>query len=103
MKPFLILCCIAGTIIPYYFAAPFFLAHGVNLRLFLAELFATPISTFFAADLLLSSVIFLSWSCRESKTRNISGWWLVLLSNLLVGLSLALPLFLLKRLDARPR
>jgi Terpene cyclase DEP1 len=101
MRAFLIVCCIAGIVIPYWFAAPFFLIHGPNLRLFVEEVFATRISTFFAADLILSSVIFLAWSRREARSRHIRGWWLVLLSNLVVGLSLALPLFLLKRLDAQ--
>jgi hypothetical protein len=100
MRTYLILCCIVGFVIPYYFALPFFLIHGPNLRLFVEEIFATRISSFFAADLLLSSIIFLSWSRREARARNIPGWWLVLLSNLVVGLSLALPLYLLKRLDA---
>src|SRR5271170_4824820 len=88
MKIFWIVCCVVGTVIPYWFALPFFLIHGPNLRLFLEEVFATRISSFFAADLLISSVIFLSW-------------WLVLLSNLVVGLSLALPLYLLKRTEVK--
>ena len=100
MRTYLILCCIAGIVIPYYFALPFFLIHGPNFRLFIEEIFATRISSFFAADLLLSSIIFLSWSRREARASNIPGWWLVLLSNLVVGLSLALPLNLLKRFHA---
>src|SRR5258707_15246143 len=100
MRTFLIVCCVAGIIIPYWFAAPFFLIHGPNFRLFVEEIFATRISSFFAADLILSSVIFLSWSRREARARKIPGWWLVLLCNLVVGLSLALPLYLLKRLGA---
>ena len=96
MKIFLIGCCIAGTLIPFAFALPFFLAHGLNLRLLLLEAFANPAASFFAADLLLSSVMFLSWSRRESRARNMDGWWMVLAANLFVGLSLALPLYLLK-------
>src|ERR1700758_4624325 len=103
MKPFLIFCCVAGFVVPYYFAAPFFLIHGPNFRLFVEEIFATRISSFFAADLILSSVIFLSWSRREARDKKVDGWWLVLGSNLVVGLSLALPLYLLKRLDAAAR
>jgi hypothetical protein len=99
MKIYLVMCCLAGIVIPYWFALPFFLIHGPNVRLFVAEIFATPISSFFAADLILSSVIFLSWSRRDARDKKIAGWWLVLASNLLVGLSLALPLYLLKRLD----
>jgi len=62
MRPYLIVCCIAGIVIPYWFALPFFLIHGPNFRLFVEEIFATRISSFFAADLILSSVIFLGWS-----------------------------------------
>ena|SRR5215471_4397800 len=100
MKTFLIVCCILGTIVPYWFALPFFLIHGPNFQLFFEELFGTRISSFFAADLILASLIFLAWSQRDAKQRDVSGWWVVLLSNLVVGLSLALPLYLLKRLDA---
>jgi hypothetical protein len=98
MKPFLIVCCIVGTVVPYAFALPFFLAHGLDMRLFVQEVFGTPISSFFAADLILAAVTFLSWSRRDARALNIPGWWIVLVSNLLVGLSLALPLYLLKRL-----
>jgi hypothetical protein len=100
MRIFLIACCVVGMVVPYWFALPFFLIHGPNLRLFVEEIFATRISSFFAADLIIASVIFLSWSRREARDKNIKGWWLVLISNLVVGLSLALPLYLLKRLDA---
>jgi hypothetical protein len=103
MRIFLIVCCVVGIVVPYWFALPFFLIHGPNFRLFVEEIFATRISSFFAADLLISSVIFLSWSRREARDKKIQGWWLVLISNLVVGLSLALPLYLLKRLDAAAR
>ena len=103
MKIFLIACCVAGTVVPYWFAIPFFLIHGPNFRLFFEELFATRISSFFAADLIISSVIFLGWSRREARDKKISGWWMVLVANLVVGLSLAMPLYLLKRLDAAAR
>jgi|SRR5215831_4880930 len=101
MRTFLILCCIAGIVIPYWFALPFFLIHGPNLGLFVEEIFATRISSFFAADLIVASVIFLVWSRRDARDQKIAGWWVVLLSNLVVGLSLALPLYLLKRLDSK--
>jgi len=101
MKAFLTICCIAGVAIPYWFALPFFLIHGANFGLFLEEIFATRISSFFAADLIIASVIFLVWSWRDAQERKIAGWWIVLLSNLVVGLSLALPLYLLKRLESK--
>jgi hypothetical protein len=100
MKIFLAVCCVAGIVVPYWFALPFFLIHGPNFRLFVEEMFASRISSFFAADVIISSVIFLSWSRRDAREKEIKGWWLVLVSNLGVGLSLALPLYLLKRLEA---
>ncbi len=103
MKIFWIVCCVAGIAVPYWFALPFFLIHGPNFRLFVQEMFATRISSFFAADLIIASAIFLVWSRRDARDRNINGWWLVLVSNLLVGLSLALPLYLLKRFEAAER
>jgi Terpene cyclase DEP1 len=74
MKPYLIVCCIAGIVIPYWFALPFFLIHGPNSRLLAEEVFATRISSFFAADLILSSVIFLGWSRspREEDRRMVA-------------------------------
>ena len=75
--------------------------HGPNLGLLIEELFANNISSFFAADLIVASVIFLVWSFRDAREKKISGWWIILLSNLVVGLSLALPLYLLKRLDSK--
>jgi Terpene cyclase DEP1 len=99
MKIYLIACCVVGLVVPYWFALPFFLMYGMNFRLFLQEIFATRISSFFAADLIIASLIFLSWSRRDAREKNLPNWWLVLVANLLVGLSLALPLYLLKRLD----
>jgi len=32
MKTFLIVGCIMGTVIPYWFALPFFLIHGLNFK-----------------------------------------------------------------------
>jgi hypothetical protein len=101
VKIFLIFCCVAGIAIPYWFALPFFLIHGANFSLFFEEIFATRISSFFAADLIVASAIFLVWSFRDARERKIGGWWVVLLSSLVVGLSLALPLYLLKRLEGQ--
>lgn len=103
MRTFLVLGCLVGVVIPWWFALHFFVIHGPNFSLFVEEIFATRISTFFAADLIVASVIFLVWSWRDSRERRILGWWIVLLSNLVVGLSLALPFYLLKRLDAAKR
>src|SRR5713226_1492346 len=67
MKIVWIVCCIAGIVIPFRFALPFFRIHGPNFRLFVEEIFATRTSSSFAADLLLASVILLAWSRRANR------------------------------------
>jgi hypothetical protein len=73
MRTYLIICCFAGIAIPY-FALPFVLVHGPNFRLFVEEIFATRISCFFAADLILSSVFFSRLVAPRSPARKIDGW-----------------------------
>ena len=46
-----LLLAVIGFILPYYFFISFLMLHGLDARLFIRELFGTPISTFFAVDL----------------------------------------------------
>ena len=88
---------VIGLILPYYFLFSFLLTHGLDGRLFLKQLFDTPISTFFAVDLLLSCVVFLIYSGREAKRYSMTHAWLCVVALCTVGLSCALPLFLYLR------
>jgi len=76
MKTYLILCCVAGIAIPYYFALLFFLIHGPNFRLFVEEIFATRISSFFAADSSLRRSCFSHGRAAklEPATFEAGGW-----------------------------
>lgn len=47
MRAFLMVSCVAGIVIPYWFALHFFVIHGANFGLFFEEMFATRISSFF--------------------------------------------------------
>ena len=88
---------IIGFLVPYYFLISFLLAHGVDARLFLRQLFGTPISSFFAVDLLLSCVVFVSFMIQEATRHSMKHRWVYLLALCSVGLSFALPLFLWAR------
>jgi hypothetical protein len=68
---------------------------------FLQQLFGTPISTFFAVDLLISSVVFVRYLGHEAVRYSIGRQWLYLVALLTVGLSLASPLLLHVR-ESRP-
>lgn len=97
MKRLYILLCIIGTILPYWFFLPFLSQNGLNLPLFAQQMFATPTAAFFSADVLLSSLALWVFIYFETRKRCIKFWWLSILANLVVGVSLALPLFLLLR------
>jgi hypothetical protein len=88
---------LVGLIVPYYFLISFVLSHGLDGSAFLRQLFGTPISSFFATDLLISSVVFVGFLLRESRRYSIAHWWAYLVALATVGLSFALPLFLYAR------
>jgi Terpene cyclase DEP1 len=99
MKPktiYLVLCA-AGVLLPYWQFVPWVFAHGMNLSLFVRELFANRISAFFGMDVLVSAVVLVVFMRGESARLSIRRRWLPVLAVLLVGVSLALPLFLYMR------
>jgi hypothetical protein len=86
--------------LPYYFFVPFLLEHGLNLPLFVAQLFTNPVSSFFGADVVVTSVGLWVFIYVETRKISVRLWWLCILANLTVGVSLGLPLFLLLRENA---
>jgi hypothetical protein len=92
-----LLLAVIGFILPYYFFISFLRLHGLDARLFIRELFGTPISTFFAVDLLISCVVFVRYQGQEATRYSMKHQWVYLLALLTVGLSFALPLFLYSR------
>ena len=62
---YLILAAV-GFVVPYYFFISFLAVNGFDGKAFVRELFANRISTFFAADLILSSVVFVGFLRREA-------------------------------------
>ena len=83
-----------GFILPYSQLVPFFIEHGLDLSLFWSQLFTNRISSDFAFDLLISSIVFWIFVFKEAKRINLKFPWLYIVSNLVIGLSFALPLFL---------
>jgi len=86
--------CIAGALIPYWAFIPWVAGHGLHLRLILSELFVNRISTFFALDVLVSSLVVIIFLRLERKRLQMRFWWAVLIALVCVGVSLALPLLL---------
>lgn len=102
MKPKVVylLLCVAGTILPLSFFVQFLREHGVDPRLFIAQLFANSISSFFGTDVLVATVclwVFVYFEGRRARAKNL---WAPVVASLLVGVSLGLPLFLYLRESA---
>jgi hypothetical protein len=86
--------CLLGALLPYWQFLPWVVAHGLNLPLFARELFANRVSAFFGMDVLVSAVILIVFMRVESARIQIHRRWIPILAVLLVGVSLALPMFL---------
>jgi hypothetical protein len=97
-----LLLCIAGTILPYSEFIQFLREHGLDLRLFVTQLFANHASGFFAWDVIISSVVLWAFVRREGPRTKAPHLWAPLAASLLVGVSLGLPLFLYLRESREP-
>ncbi|HEY7504498.1 MAG TPA: DUF2834 domain-containing protein [Gemmatimonadales bacterium] len=95
--------CVVGTLLPLAAFLPFLRANGLDAGEFLAQLFATPVSSFFGWDVIVSSVALWVFVLFEGRRLGMSGLWAPIVGNLLVGVSLGLPLFLLMREVRRER
>ena len=83
-----------GLVLPYWFLFKFLTTNGLNVALLIQQLFANDISTFFAVDLIISTIIFWIYMASEAINLQMKNWWLYILASLTIGLSFALPLFL---------
>jgi uncharacterized protein DUF2834 len=89
--------CILGAILPLAAFAPFLGAHGLDVREFVEQLFATPVSSFFGWDVIVSSLVLWAFVFLEGRRLGMNRLWAPIAANLLVGVSLGLPLFLYLR------
>ncbi len=97
MRSFYILAAVLGTAIPWFFFADFFAQYGFDVMAFLGQLFGTNPAAGFTSDILISSFVFWIWAYQDARERQIGAWWVISPCNLLVGLSLALPLYFMMR------
>ena len=94
MRWLYLILALIGFVLPYYFFVGFLAANGLNLSLLIEQLFGTPISTFFAVDLLITAMAFWVFLYQEARRLQIRRWGVYVVATLLVGPSFALPLFL---------
>jgi len=88
--------CIVGAVLPLAQFLPWLGDHGLDVPLFIGQAIANPISAFAWSDLMVSAVVVIVFVLIEGRRIGMRHAWTSLL-GLLVGISLALPLFLLLR------
>ena len=92
-----LILCILGTLLPCSQLLPFLFEHGLNVSLLINDLFANRISGFFGLDVIVSSVVLWVLVLTEGRRHQMRHLWIYIVCNLLVGVSLGLPLFLYMR------
>lgn len=97
LKTLYLVLCILGIVLPYWPFVPWAAQNGLHMPLFFRELFANRVGAFFGMDVLVSAAVLVVFIRTESLRLRIPGRWLPVLALLLVGVSLALPLFLYMR------
>lgn len=93
LRQFYLAAAVVGTIVPWWFFGSFFSTSGFSIPIFVQALFDNGAAGGFAADVLISLVIFLVWSWHDACRHSVAHWWLVLPASFGVGLSLAMPLY----------
>ena len=89
--------CVLGTVLPFSQFLPFLRQHGLNAHEFVAQLFATPVSSFFGMDVIVSSIALWAFVAIDGQRAGLKHLWAPIAANLAVGVSLGLPLFLYMR------
>ena len=89
--------CVLGVILPYSQLLPFLREHGFDMRVLVEQMFANRISAFFGLDVVVSSLVLWTFVFIEGRRRKMRHLWVPVVGNLLVGVSLGLPLFLYMR------
>jgi hypothetical protein len=97
MAPLYLALAVIGTVAPYAKFVPWLMQHGLDLPLFVGELFSTRIGAFFGMDVLISAVTLIVFIRREGLHRKLHLLWLPIGATCLIGVSCGLPLFLYLR------
>lgn len=89
--------CVAGFVLPYSQFVPWVWMHGLDVPLFLRELFSNRIGGFFGLDVLVSACVLVLFFFAEGRRLRMRKLWAPIAGTFLVGVSFGLPLFLYMR------
>lgn len=97
LKPTYALLAILGLVVPYYFFVRFLLENGFDIALLAEQLFASEMSTCFAADVIISALAVLVFVLTDGPQKNVHPLWLPAIGTLVVGPAFGLPCYLYLR------
>jgi hypothetical protein len=97
LRTLYLVLAVIGTVLPYSAFIPFLQEHGLDVQLFVEQLFANRISAFFGWDVIVSSVVLWLFVMVEGRRLRLRHLWVPIAGSLAVGVSLGLPLFLYMR------
>lgn len=92
---------LAGAALPLSQFLPWFAVHGLDVPLFIHELFSTRIGGFFGWDVIVSAVALTVFILMEGRRTGLRLLWVPILCTFSVGVSFGLPVFLAMREQAR--
>lgn len=97
MKWVCALCCIVELALPLSQSGPWLYENGLSLPLFMEQAVSNRTSAFAWRDVIVSAAVLLAVVMTEGRRLAVRALWLPVAALVNVGVSLALPLFLLMR------
>ena len=96
-KKLYLFLAIVGTILPYYFLVSFLIRYGFEINQIWEQLLLSELGAFFVMDVFISSIVLWVFIFAEGRRLGMRNLWVYVVANLIVGVSLAFPLFLYSR------
>jgi len=93
MKRLWLALCVVGTVVPYAVFLPWLTENGFDLALLIQQATANPIAAFGWLDVLISALVVLILAARRLSAGD-RRMWFVVVGTCMVGVSLALPMYL---------
>jgi hypothetical protein len=88
--------CFLGGLLPLRHLVLFLTEQGFDSTEAVRQIYATRMGAFFTADVVASLVVFIAFAVIEGRRSQVPRYWLSFL-GLIIGVSLAFPLFLFMR------
>lgn len=88
---------VVGFVAPNVILVEYFARNGTSFGQYFGDWVGTLPATQLTVDLGICAVVFIVWSWWEGRRIRLRAWWVTIPATFLVGLCLAVPLFLLLR------